>query len=655
GSGVQLIKANNYAGGIVGENHGILEQVYVAYADAEQLNIDATIYENSRSVSSDYLFSLSNEVSYTVSIGGIAGYSENGVIIDAYSKVNVVKKNAYIAGGLVGYAENYNYIAFAYTTGAVYSSRVVGGLVGFYKYTMLETGDETNGYNYAINDKQFIYMKSVVSLAHWNYNEGDVDVRNAIGTALYNDYKNLYRTGASGYYDFDITMPEIGNQKIKSYLEVSFYADTQLYNLVDTTNAGLYYTGHSNIYIGSAIGRALYNTVDEEGIAVPAEREQMSFVVKDKMFVHIDNYINTNMYTPGNDEDYDIKNLKAKYFAGVYTDTYGSYMVSGSTENGNKDDSFGSGGFTIISGTETKSIGSFKTVGSGYKYQGADAFNNLQLSAVRGDVLFDKIFTAQEYLQQIIGYYGSMSDGGDGENLYKNLFSNYYYSKDRYEFNLTNVESVEWINGTYTNSAQENDYTSNIWAVNSYIPTKSFGIYGNIKYISNSQELVDVFNDANNNMTYYIQPQEGNAPYVINVNAGGDNYNLYRFKNTFTGALRSLDSNEKIKIIINFGSDGNNAVALFRELNSASFYNISFEININSSIDIAADKYGYMGLFANRVISTQFQNCDFRINVKTTNPLLTIGTVGMKTAEYFGGLFGYVSGVNIYSVSICVN
>ena len=75
-------------------------------SDAEQLNIDATIYENSRSVSSDYLFSLSNEVSYTVSIGGIAGYSENGVIIDAYSKVNVVKKNAYIAGGLVGYAND---------------------------------------------------------------------------------------------------------------------------------------------------------------------------------------------------------------------------------------------------------------------------------------------------------------------------------------------------------------------------------------------------------------------------------------------------------------------------------------------------------------------------------------------------------------------
>ena len=70
------------------------------------------------------MFSLSNEVSYTVSIGGIAGYSENGVIIDAYSKVNVVKKNAYIAGGLVGYAENYNYIAFAYTTGAVYSAEI---------------------------------------------------------------------------------------------------------------------------------------------------------------------------------------------------------------------------------------------------------------------------------------------------------------------------------------------------------------------------------------------------------------------------------------------------------------------------------------------------------------------------------------------------
>ncbi|MBQ9791856.1 MAG: hypothetical protein IJW28_04635, partial [Clostridia bacterium] len=655
GGNSQLIKGNNYVGGIVGENHGILEQVYVAYEDKAQDEIDATIYDPNRTVSGDYLFGLVNEVSYTVSVGGIAGYSKNGVIIDAYSKVNVVKNNAYIAGGLVGYAEDYNYIAFSYTTGAVYSSRVVGGLIGFYKYTMLESGNEIDGYTYGINEKQFLYMKSVVALTHWNYSEGDVDVRASIGTALYNDYKTLYRTGASGYYDFDITMPEIGNQKVKSYLNVSYYADTGLYNLVDTIGADAYYSSHSNKYVGSAIGRVLYHTVDKFGDAVPSDREQIDFIHKEKLFIDINNYINTNMYTPGNDVDYDIKNLKAKYFAGVYTDTYGAYSASGSTENGNKDDSYDSGGFSIVSGTETKSLISFKTVGSGYRYTTADAFNNLQLENVKGDVLFNKIFTAQEYLQQIIGYYGSMSDGGTGENLYRNLFSNSYYSKNRYEVNLDNVNDVDWINGAYTNGAQENDYTSNIWAVNTYIPTKSFGIYGNIKYVSNSQELIDVFNDANNNMTYYIQPQEGNAPYIINVNAGGENYNLYRFKNTFTGALRSLDSDEKIKIIINYGSDGNNAVSLFRELNSASFYNISFVLNINNSVDITADKYGYMGMFANRVISTQFQNCEFTINVNMSDNLLTVGTPGVRTADYFGGLFGYVSGVNIYSASVKVN
>ena len=119
-----------------------------------------------------------------VAIGGIAGYS-SGAIIDSYSLVNVKNNYSQIAGGIVGYAENYNYMAYVYTTGDVLGKHVTGGAVGFYTYVG----------NYEL------YLRSVTALNTWS-----LDAVNKLKA----NQMNLY----PGAENIAVRMPEIGNQKL---------------------------------------------------------------------------------------------------------------------------------------------------------------------------------------------------------------------------------------------------------------------------------------------------------------------------------------------------------------------------------------------------------------------------------------------------------
>jgi len=103
--GNQLIKAFNYAGGIVCENHGTIEQCEVGHEGQEQVDIDNQIIENER-VAGDYtLFDTEKDEEtldyFIVAIGGIAGYSRNGVILDSYVKANVTKDQSFVSGGII--------------------------------------------------------------------------------------------------------------------------------------------------------------------------------------------------------------------------------------------------------------------------------------------------------------------------------------------------------------------------------------------------------------------------------------------------------------------------------------------------------------------------------------------------------------------------
>ena len=139
----QRLQARNYVGAIVAENHGLLQRVTVQ-SEAQKLTTDQEVYSNKDTMLFVPNTTGTNKQYGTVAVGGIAGYSENGIIVNSFSRANVVHHLAKIAGGLVGIAEGYNYLGHVYTTGAVdagsvlsasgsyeNSRGIIGGLVGF--------------------------------------------------------------------------------------------------------------------------------------------------------------------------------------------------------------------------------------------------------------------------------------------------------------------------------------------------------------------------------------------------------------------------------------------------------------------------------------------------------------------------------------------
>ena len=141
----------------------------VTYDEDEQIEYSEQLLEEDITASNYSIFHMTTGDSYgLVSIGGIAGYSENGVIIDSYSKVNVLKPTAYIAGGIVGVSEDYNYIAYTYNTGAVYGQFLIGGIAGLQINTKSIDSLDNPVYDYLV-------MYKNTSLVDWNHKTNNYD------------------------------------------------------------------------------------------------------------------------------------------------------------------------------------------------------------------------------------------------------------------------------------------------------------------------------------------------------------------------------------------------------------------------------------------------------------------------------------------------
>lgn len=201
---VQYIMGHNYGGGIAGENYGMLEQVEVKHADKIQTQIDANLGTNT--TVTDEITNLFGD-STSIAIGGIAGFSSGSIILDSYSKVDVVNSKAKIAGGLVGILKGTNYISHTYTSGNVLSNNVFGGAVGLHNaYVEGDSNDKTLfDYVFALND--------------WGTELSDVLTENL--------QQYYLKTGESKYNTFELRFPEIGNQIVEISKE-NGYEDGQL-------------------------------------------------------------------------------------------------------------------------------------------------------------------------------------------------------------------------------------------------------------------------------------------------------------------------------------------------------------------------------------------------------------------------------------------
>ena len=119
-----FIKATSYAGGLIGENRGILISSSITYEDEDN---SMELVGQSNYTKNDYFFSgLGGEV---IAIGGLVGLNNGGLIANSISTINVRNRLANISGGLVGRMVEGGLVN-AITTGSVLSGSFVGGLIG---------------------------------------------------------------------------------------------------------------------------------------------------------------------------------------------------------------------------------------------------------------------------------------------------------------------------------------------------------------------------------------------------------------------------------------------------------------------------------------------------------------------------------------------
>lgn len=599
-SDTQLLKGSNNIGGIVGENHGIIEKCTVAYDDKTQETYDATILNNDRGNGTFNLFDMSQgESYYTVSIGGIAGLSENGVIIDSYSKVNVTKKLAFIAGGIVGYAKANNYLGYVYNTGAVYGKYITGGVVG------LQVGDYLN------NIQTRVHMDNVVSLTNWNaqanlnkadeVNKPAVIARNEITKTLYDAQKIIYaKTDDVGYNNFYIKMPEIGNAPI------------------DSSGSAQYRTVHNNYYVGSVVGKAiLKNHGGGTDIYNGAEDNYHVFansdVLNGESGLYASNIVNN-----------------------VFSTTLGLVSASGSVENGSREHLYTSS-FTVTNGEEN--------ITAIYRIAYSTDLNSYE--AIDSDSTLDKmsyprVFTTQEYIQQLLGDSYVKDTEQKTCKTTQNIFKFGATLSDRYSTILD-------VDGSFV------DDNANVWEVGNLLPNFSTSISGAISKIDNAEKLAQAFANTTAGQTYQIVDD-------ITLNISDTNVAVKYYgsqKSLFVGANKD-ENGGNVQITINLADDASetSVATIFKSLDGAIFQNIDFVINVTkgnyTNSNIEDENYG---LFANTLENVQILNCNFTLNI-TNNVEFDISNSTVDPifkAVNTGLLFGAVNNTTIKNSSFNIN
>ncbi len=682
----QLIKSRNYAGGLIGENHGIIEQCYVSYMDSEQEEFDKTIgdYSLTRNNGKLNLFYQDVDNFYNVAVGGIAGYSQNGAIIDSYSKVNVIQPNTFISGGLVGYSQSFNYIGFAYTTGAVYSRKYMGGLVGL-QITENDDYKANNGEN--AFDKT-LHLNTVVALNDWD------TYKTEISTMLYNNYKSLYEN-ESGFDNFYLKLAEVGNQSLSiddefvdSYvnLDVELIEELLLKNITDadTDSDGIVSADEKKTAIKKLVG-AVDEDYDEKvkeyyinkyirTLITTYENGCTKFVgsvvgasysyelVDEDLGSDYDNYKNNTLFIG---EDY----LSKLYSSSkkVYSTTYGSMSVeSGSLDRGNRVDTFFGKTFNMSIGTDqVMAVYSYRIpyTGSEISYNNYNTltdtnfgmdFNYLDTKNYLDKVNFTKVFTAQEYIEQLVGTFYQLD--ADVQLKTTNIFRG--HSADRFSSVINERTFVEEVDS--------------VWELNSkgYLPVINDGSvvsFEKLYAFDDDDRLKAVFNSSSDDKTYYLYvgTNKQNATSDDNeftITVDGDNINyMSALRSVFIGKSSIVGGKVvRPKIVFNIPSDSK-ITTIFGNISGAVFANVDIEINVYNSLTVSSKEYDGFGVLANSLQGASFSDVSITINLEQTPTFNSVqagisgGAMGKYEASSSGIVFGQVNNSVFKDSTITIN
>ena len=587
----QLIKGVRYAGGLVGENYGTIERSSIEHSKELQDEIDATIVNNEREKGVTSLFSLLS--TFNVAVGGIAGYSA-GTIVDCYSKANVINSNSYIAGGLVGYGDIGNTIKLSYSTGIVYSNEVIGGIVGF------QNGNTIDMVTSALK------LDRVVALTDWNAqgdkDDEEIDYRKEITSRLYNNISGFYSNNGA-YNKFFIKMPEIGNLKAKLN-----------YDGINSATKYQYENDHDKYYVGSAIGKM--------------------YLSGKKFIDEADASKITNC----------MKTESGENNTTVFTNTLGLYSTSGSVSSGNRKDSFTNLSFSLDVGYTKQSIYSYRIAyNPGPVQTGVDGYGdkiyNEPISDINHHVnksgyydYFDypKVFTAQEYTQQLLGSYAELKtiEGDKIIRFTSNIFDNEYMMLDRFVTRAGSDSNPNFVTNVLTN-----------WTMGEYLP-EFRSKRANLSLIENFEDFKNAIISNSADAVYKLKPSAENK---IEINIGtNDIINTTRYiwnNKEINFSLIGYSEENRPKLIFNIPSSSSIST-IFQGFDGAKWSNVDIEVNY-SNIPVANyyTDAGSVALFANKLIQSSFANCSITINTPF-NTVTPYNITGYDDGVSAGVVFG---------------
>lgn len=249
------IKGSRFAGGVVGENHGVLNYARITYKQEIQDVVDASTYVGT--VSSAESFSSFQGSSYAIGgvVGiniGIANGSQAGTIKNSFSKVRVVNTMSKVAGGIVGVAVGGQFDS-NFATGSVLSSATgttggaFGGILTFNDLDLQKV--LTSPFSTIKNNQFTINIENTETNNSATYTvvltyEGSVPTVALINNKSYKVVEKSYNRDNLNfkYYNIDIDNAELRDKCCIFENEIYFSEDLIVAQLTKTDNKNYYAT-----------------------------------------------------------------------------------------------------------------------------------------------------------------------------------------------------------------------------------------------------------------------------------------------------------------------------------------------------------------------------------------------------------------------------
>lgn len=621
----QLLSGTNYTGGIVGENYGMLEKVYVEHnntvvgstGEGLQTTYDKNIANGLTDV---YGIKTLFGTGVSIAVGGIAGYSDNSIILDSYVKVSVINPYAKIAGGLIGIATRKNYISHTYVTNDVLGKYIFGGIVGLYnqsgKNIITDRGKiENRGsesdfdplkHVTSLTSTDKIYLDYVVALNTWG-----AGAKTALENNLRQYYRNYSNDGGNPYRSFNLVFSEVGNQA------PSITAIANIKNI------------NTQPFVDKII-------VDDKEITIGEETEYQKM---------LNSAITPSVYmgslvgrvTLGKTESsdgYSSSNTKLLNKTGLYkalVESRNSDLLQ--TKGDNQEVIYES---TVVSTTFAATVASLNTnkvyeqVGDNLVETQIREWPRMNAPSVKGNIIrYENVVGQQLYNLALVGK----------QDARLNYFRMWIIDQE----NLSDFSI--------------ND-DSKVWKIssNGVLPEYIVGIYSNYVAIDSDEKFEKLIINNNTASQYFVLKQNttpgSDGKYNIS-SISGNNLFIHTFKGVLIGEEKVF-GNEIIRpeVIVEYRYSSN-IRSIFSKLDSATISNINFTINIVVSGD--TDAYRSLiiennvsdngptnsinaGLFARNVSSSVLSNINITIT-SNYNPILK----PVATIRNFGLIFGAVS------------